>query len=86
MNEQEYPYVDELDYNCAYILEKEKPIMTCFEKIKSEHPEWDEKTLYEYTRRNCPSYLKLLPDPKWCTYTLFMNRCTDCWNREMEEK
>lgn len=84
---RDYPYVDEHEFNCAYILEnKEKPRMTCYETVKSSHPDWDEQTLYEYTQRNCPSYLKLLPDPDWCTYALFFNHCADCWNREMEDK
>lgn len=77
-----YPFVDEHEFNCTYV--KEKPRMTCLEKLKSEHPDWDGQTLYEYTLRNCPIYLGYLPDPDWCTYTLFANRCTDCWNREME--
>lgn len=81
MRELEYPYVDEREFNMEETIR-----MTCLEKLKSEHPDWDEQTVHEYTLRNCPSYLRLLPDPGWCTYTLFFNTCTSCWNREMEEK
>ena len=85
MKEREYPYVDEHDFNCAFV-KKENSKTTCLEKLKSEHPDWDEQTIHEYILRNCPSYLRLLPDPGWCTYTLFFNTCISCWNREMEEK
>lgn len=92
MIDHDYPFVDEHEFNCTYVktrfnlnqVMKEKPRMTCFEKLRSEHPDWDENTLYEYTLRNCPSYLKLLPDPSDCTYGTTDYHCTACWNREME--
>lgn len=86
MKEREYPYVDEHEYNCAHILKvEEKPRMTCYEKLKSEHPDWDEKTLYEYTQRICPSYLDWLEDPADCRNGMSNRQCADCWNRKMEE-
>ena len=86
MRERQYPYVDELEFNRTHILKvEEKPRMTCLEKLKSEHPSWDEKTLYEYTLRMCPSYLDWLEDPKDCRNGMSNRQCTECWNRKMEE-
>ena len=93
MTESDYPFVDEHEFNCSYVLStrirrdrnKEKPRMTCYEKLKSEHPDWDEKTLYEYTLRMCPSYLDWLEDPKDCYNGIADYQCSECWNREMEE-
>lgn len=94
MNESDYPFVDEHEFNCNFVLStsirknqkvKEKPRMTCYEKLKSKHPDWDEKTLYEYTQRMCPSYLDWLEDPADCRNGASNRQCADCWNRKMEE-
>ena len=87
MIDREYPYVDEHEFNSVYIFEKVdvKPRMTCLEKLKSVHPNWDEEILYGYIHRNCPSYHGYMPDPRYCAHGAVEYQCTACWNREIKE-
>ena len=58
--------------------------MTCREKLKSEHPDWDdERVTTEIRSHGCPHYYKYLDMPSWCTCGASDRDCDKCWDREI---
>jgi hypothetical protein len=83
MMEREYPYVDEHEYNCAFV-KKEKPRVTCIDKLRLERPMWSEQSIEDAVNWDCPSDYDILPDPKNCMNGA-ISECPKCWNREIKE-
>ena len=54
--------------------------MTCREKLKIEHPDWDEYEIEYFLRDDCPSMYGYLPDPNCQDIS-----CHKCWDREIPE-
>lgn len=58
--------------------------MTCREKLKLEHPHWDDAEVRYYIRYYCPHGFKYAEMPDWCV-GLDEAKCTECWDREIPE-
>ena len=52
--------------------------MTCIEKLRELHPEWDEEHVLRKIKYSCPSEFDIAADPKLC------GMCDDCWEREAD--
>lgn len=57
--------------------------MTCKEKLKEMHPDWDENVINGQTMSYCPFELGInYPPGQACTHTT----CKHCWNHEIPEE
>lgn len=52
--------------------------MTCREKFKLEHPDWEEDEVEYCLHNDCPSMYRYLPDPNCQDIS-----CPKCWDREI---
>lgn len=61
--------------------------MTCIEKLRELHPEWDEDWIRETVHCQCPSTFDLNSDPEQCPKktkrSTIGESCPECWNREV---
>jgi hypothetical protein len=57
--------------------------MTCLEKLKKDHPDWDEFDIMDVYSEKCPSNFGYLPDPSNCFEDIV---CKECWKREIPEE
>lgn len=53
--------------------------MTCIEKLREMHPEWDEEHILRKIKYSCPSEFDIASDPEKC------GMCDECWERECIE-
>ena len=63
--------------------------MTCIDKLRELHPEWDEAWIRETVHCQCPSTFNLNSDPDRCPkktkrFTI-SEFCPECWEREYVE-
>lgn len=56
--------------------------MTCKEKLKLDHPEWDELRIRLEIECNCPESHGYLADPDHCD-AMADGECEKCWDREI---
>ena len=64
--------------------------MTFLEKLKKEHPDWDDYRVVATARNTCPWNFGYEPsesaDAKsMCLREYTTNKCIDCWSREIPE-
>jgi hypothetical protein len=59
------------------VKEKESDKMTHIEKLKKDHPEWDESRISRIVEVDCPASL----DGKVCN----LGTCKECWESEEED-
>ena len=63
--------------------------MTCIEKLRELHPDWDDEEVEYYINRWCPSKDYILHKPLSCAAHGWEdsddNDCDKCWNREVYE-
>ena len=55
--------------------------MTCKEKLKLDHPEWDDRRVADEVAKFCPRTHGYMDKPDWCSPETVV--CIECWNREM---
>ena len=55
--------------------------MTALEKLKLEHPNFDDERIDREIKYNCPHSYNYLNIPSYCVG--MSTRCKDCWNREI---
>lgn len=59
--------------------------MTCLEKLKQGHPDWDDEKIGEVIKRQCPWNYGYLARPVWCEGSNDL-KCKTCWNLDIPEK
>lgn len=57
--------------------------MTCIEKLRELHPEWDEKQIKYCIQNNCPSVYMDVKDGCPCNPPIF---CEKCWERDYDKE
>jgi hypothetical protein len=63
--------------------------MTCIEKLRELHPEWDEDVISENVKLYCPDNFDCNDRPDWCPIVTYQpmtkENCQKCWEREYVE-
>lgn len=54
--------------------------MTCIEKLRELHPEWDEEHILRKIKYSCPSDFDIANDMEIC------GACYECWEREADRE
>lgn len=54
--------------------------MTCIEKLRELHPEWDDEMIEIRIGEDCPMFHYIAPEPAFCNKTC---DCKRCWEREI---
>jgi NTP pyrophosphatase (non-canonical NTP hydrolase) len=65
--------------------------MTYLEKLKKEHPDWDDYTVLATARNTCPWNFgyetQYSPTSQYmCEREYTVNKCIDCWRRDIPEQ
>lgn len=58
--------------------------MTCLEKLKIDHPKWDNKEVGAVIEDSCPWHYGYMPPPENCNSSMGYP-CLTCWMREIPE-
>lgn len=63
--------------------------MTCIEKLRELHPDWDDEKVRYYIEKHCPTSEYILPRPLSCSAHGWEDPneidCEKCWNREVDD-
>ena len=54
--------------------------MTCIDRLKELHPDWDEERINQYTIDRCPHDQYIAKEASFCSKTM---NCELCWNRDV---
>ena len=63
--------------------------MTCIEKLRELHPDWDDEEIEYYVEKRCVAKELIMPRPSYCGAYIWEKSdkavCERCWNREIPE-
>ena len=63
--------------------------MTCIEKLRELHPDWDDEKIWYYTTVRCVAKECIMPRPSYCDPYVWEKTskadCEKCWSREIPE-
>lgn len=61
--------------------------MTCIEKLRELHPDWNDEKVGQYIDNMCPENEFIMISPEWCGAYGWekseKHTCEKCWNREV---